>query len=265
MNRIAKTFAAVASLALGMIVSTPARAGHESLVYDSADHYRDAVKDFERLVLRTDGVERCDERLVDDLEDSTSHLRSASRDLRRIDRLFEKFAKTESLHRQVESVFFHQGRYPYCPRLEASWRLVSFHFAGVVRELNALQLGRPIGTCNIGSRGGVSVHVSNPSISVRSLAKPPVTPPHIGSIHQNRGPNAAGNWNDLGDWNSRHRGNVAHPHDHHRPSGRAGTHPAYGIGADLQRRHDPRKSPTIERSAKDELRRAIVGAILQRM
>ena len=100
-------------------------AGHDSDLYCAADRYRDAVVEFERLIRKTHYVQSCDERLADDLEDSTSRLRSAARDPRRIDRLERYAAETDAYHQRVELVFFGIGKYPANPRWEACWLIVS--------------------------------------------------------------------------------------------------------------------------------------------
>ncbi|MEL6106142.1 MAG: hypothetical protein AAFU85_08900, partial [Planctomycetota bacterium] len=93
----------------GTLVVAPS-AQAESPLCQAAEYYREAVRRFEREVLRCD-VHRNDERLVDDLEDSTSRLRTAARNPQRLDRLFRAFYETRLFHYQVERVFFIDGIY----------------------------------------------------------------------------------------------------------------------------------------------------------
>ncbi|MEM6472849.1 MAG: hypothetical protein AAF802_25030 [Planctomycetota bacterium] len=136
---------------LGVFLGTPsAQAGNNCPVFCSADRYREAVVDFERHVQRVRYVARCDERLVDDLEDSTSRLRSAARQLSRTDRLCQRFAETDALHRQVEAVFFGSGVYPPDPRLEACWVAVVRSYEALAFEFNQLPCYRAYRTRNGG-------------------------------------------------------------------------------------------------------------------
>ncbi|MEO1616754.1 MAG: hypothetical protein AAFV88_12930 [Planctomycetota bacterium] len=111
-------------------------AGNDCPVFCAADRYREAVREFERHVLRARYVARCDERLTDALEDSTSRLRSAARQLNRPERICQRFVETDTLHRQVESVFFLSGVYPPDPRLEACWQAVARAYEPLAFELS---------------------------------------------------------------------------------------------------------------------------------
>ncbi|WP_182869624.1 hypothetical protein [Stieleria mannarensis] len=131
---------------------TPRRAegGSNSPIYAAASDYRDAVREFERVVLRTPKIRSSVERLVDDLEDSTSDLKSAARDPARLDRLLSRFVATDALHCRVELTFFGDPIFPAEPRLEESWIAVHEAYARLVYEVHYLQQlrsakrGRPI-------------------------------------------------------------------------------------------------------------------------
>ena len=113
-------------------------------LYESADRFRDAVKCFERDVLRSDFFPREVERLVDDLEDATSGLRSASRDIDDLPRTCRCWEEIKCLMDRVERAVFHP-HYPRCPKLEASWRNVSLHAQCFERELARARLAtRPV-------------------------------------------------------------------------------------------------------------------------
>lgn len=146
MNRAVK----IAMLSLMIVATlgltaTPAQADHNSPLRRATECYRDAVKKFELLVIRTRYIDRYDERLVDELEDSTSRLRSAARDERRCDRTRSRFAETAALHYRVESVFFTRSVYPLNPQLEACWSIVSSAYADLEYHMQSLpgHVGHP--------------------------------------------------------------------------------------------------------------------------
>ncbi len=126
------------SASIMLVLETPVRAGHRSPLECAAEQYRETVREFERLVRRRNYVDRVDERLVDDLENSTSRLTSASRNLRRADRLIERFALTERLHWRVETAFFTRTPYPIDPELEECWILVVRSYENLGAELNRI-------------------------------------------------------------------------------------------------------------------------------
>ncbi|MCO8122035.1 hypothetical protein NHH03_09825 [Stieleria sp. TO1_6] len=146
-----------------------ARAGHESPVYCAADQYREAVRKFERLVLRTRYVERYDERLADDLEDSTSRLKTAARDPRRLDRLFERFAHTQILHCRVEEVFFLRTVYPPNPQWDACWQIVNLTYQNLVQEMRCLQSVRHAGHGHAIYQEPTEIKIQVPAVLPRPL------------------------------------------------------------------------------------------------
>ena len=129
------------SIALATVFTAP-QAQAESPLCRAAEFYREAVRRFEREVLRCD-VHRSHERLVDDLEDSTSRLRSAARNPERLDRLFRAFYETRLYHHQVERLFFVDGIYPPNARLEFYWDIVAQAYVVLEREMQ--RCGSPHG------------------------------------------------------------------------------------------------------------------------
>lgn len=119
-------------------------AGNRSPIYNAAHDYREAVRAFERQVLRTPRMPTSVERLVDDLEDSTSRLRSASHDPARFDRLMERFLATDQLHARVQLTFFGDPLCPPGPELESCWIAVDQAYANLSYEIRYLQQIRNI-------------------------------------------------------------------------------------------------------------------------
>ncbi|WP_143544172.1 hypothetical protein [Rhodopirellula sp. MGV] len=252
------TTKSIASIVCLVLVSAApaAFAGHDSPLYGAADDYRDAVCDFERLVLREDFVERCDERLVDDLEDSTSDLRSASRDTRRPERLFEQFATTEALHFQVQQTFFESHRYPHCSRLEASWQVVSLRMSHLAAEFRNFESAIHPTSCvtpAIVSRSQTSFRPAVPNrlngnrVELQ-ISVPPRMPSRFDQPSNHHG--------------TFYRSQVVTPPSHSHPSSSVNRR-SHSEGF---QRHDNRyRRAETNVSAGDEIRRAIVGALLQRL
>ncbi len=235
-NRIVSNWtAAFAGLFFVFLAPRGVEAGGNTPIYAAASDYRDAVRDFERVVLRTPKIRSSVERLVDDLEDSTSDLKSAARDPARFDRLIGRFVTTDALHARVELTFFGDPLYPPEPHLEESWLAVYEAYGRLVYEIRYLQQlrsakrGRPVAI--IDHRFDQQPRsVWGPAIGAPVSADPYATRPRgVGDI----GPTVRG------------------------PSAIPG-------GAQLQR--SARTSPPTRRiiTTPDELRSAIFGALLQR-
>lgn len=258
-----------------------ARADSRSPIYCAADAYREAVREFERLVLRIRYIERVDERLVDDLEDSTARLRSAARDYRRLDRLSQRFAETDRLHCRVESVFFTRPVYPPNRELDLCWRDVSRAYVVLVNELRQLQIVR--GSLYSSQLGRLNnerfVPTGGKSILTPPLAAPPVAVPVPPVIDP-----AFGQFPSKGFSGGR-RPSVVAPSFGSPSAGTLGREyiaPEYSVPGytpsgyvdrpftEIPGRADgranlpdySRRSITI--STKDQLRQAIIGALLQR-
>lgn len=97
-----------------MTLSAPqlASAGHDSPLYEAACNYREAAKDFERVVDRSRYVSRVQRDLADDLEDASSDLRSAARRPERRTELVTTWQQVQFIQSQVETVIFGN---PNCP------------------------------------------------------------------------------------------------------------------------------------------------------
>lgn len=132
----------VAALMAAAWSPSAARAGHDSPLYEAADHYRDAVKHFEDDVQDADYFNRYDEKLVDQLEDATSHLRSAARDLDHLDRLFYEWDEVQSLQPRVERAIFGRRCYPPHPQLMGCWEDAQIAYGRLAREMHVIR-GRP--------------------------------------------------------------------------------------------------------------------------
>ncbi len=132
--------------AISFFAPAPASASHKSPLYVAADDYRDAVKDFERAVLRSRYIERFQERVVDDLEDSTSDLRSAARRPENLGRLLAQWREVQLLHRNVESVIFSNPACPSRPELIGPWERVTCAFTELALQIDSVQCVDPIHT-----------------------------------------------------------------------------------------------------------------------
>lgn len=122
-------------------------AGHDTPLYQAACEFREAVKDFERGVHRSDCFSHYDERIVDRLEDATSRLRSAARHPDRFDRLLYEWNEVQSLMPRVQAAIFDPARYPPHPQLAVCWERVTCageRFAEQLRCLTApVSVGPP--------------------------------------------------------------------------------------------------------------------------
>ena len=113
---------------------SPTNASANSLHFLSSE-YREAVKSFERAVLRADGIDRDRERLVDDLEDATTPLRTWSRSRNHADRFLESWHTVQLLHVEVEAVIFRRlARADRLP-LATAWRRANFAFGRLAEEI----------------------------------------------------------------------------------------------------------------------------------
>ncbi|MCG8648940.1 MAG: hypothetical protein MI861_03860 [Pirellulales bacterium] len=123
MNRIAVLTLFVLP-ALFPSVATAQRVDNSGL-FIAACRYREAVVNFEQLVIRVRGIERIDERLVDKFEEATRRLRLATKNPRHSSRLRNEWRKIQPLQDQVEARIF--GKYTYNHILIEAWELVLFH------------------------------------------------------------------------------------------------------------------------------------------
>ncbi len=115
-----KSWTAGSALVIGLLVSvSDARGDHVPPLYELAARYEASVKIFERIVLRTRGIDRADERLVDRLDDAAKRLRLGARNPRHLNRVFHEWRDVQKLHAQVEAKIF--GKYTPNHDLAASW------------------------------------------------------------------------------------------------------------------------------------------------
>ncbi len=134
--------AIIAIIAVTILSATgrDAQASHRVVLYQAANAYRDAVREFERQVLRLHYMEREDERLVDDLEDHTSVLRSASRHPENSSRFADAWVKTQLLQSHVEAVIFGRACYPRNPVLERAWHAVIDQYLIMAEQIECMHL-----------------------------------------------------------------------------------------------------------------------------
>lgn len=118
-----------------MVAPSRLLASVKTPIYYAADDYREAVRKFEHQVLRTRHIRKSVERLVDQLEDSTSRLKSAARDPGRFDRLYDRFVKTDALHARVELTFFGNSLYPPDQQISECWGWVLRAHRQLVQEI----------------------------------------------------------------------------------------------------------------------------------
>ena len=119
-------------------ISSTARADHDSPLYAAADAYRDAVKAFEDRAKDHDHLPRYDRRLVDQLEDATSDLRSAAKHPEELERLLFHWNNVQPLHSRVDLAIFHRPGYPVSPLLSRSWQRVDITFNQLAAEMSLL-------------------------------------------------------------------------------------------------------------------------------
>lgn len=144
-----KNLASIAALLSVTVISGTAlgdyRREHCRSLTSAAGEYRDAVVEFERHVRDLRYIDRYDRRLVDDLEDSTSKLRSAARHPDQVSRLIYAWQEIQSLHARVERAIFHRACYPPNPSLARCWERVAWAYGEV-----AIQLDRTLPAYGIG-------------------------------------------------------------------------------------------------------------------
>ena len=124
---------ALAAPILMLLCLTSTASARYRPVYDAADRYRDAVKDFERLVFRADDMGRVERTLADSLEDQTSRVKSEARDLDRPDRLSRELEAASRLHTQVEQLILGDPRRPSLAVLIPAWQNVEIAFDQLIQ------------------------------------------------------------------------------------------------------------------------------------
>lgn len=149
---------------LSLVTISSATAGHHP-IETAADNYREAVKDFERIVFRSKDLGRIERTVADSLEDQTSRVRSEARDLDNLAKLGIELDAAADLHVQVERTILSNPNRPSLGVLIPAWQQVEFAYSEVASQFETLQYGKPYAT---GFRGGVSVNQFRAVPSVRS-------------------------------------------------------------------------------------------------
>ena len=151
-----KKLTALAVMMIAVVTATitpsTASASNNSPLYEAADQYRDAVVDFELHVIKSRQFERYDVRLVDDLEDSTSPLRSRARNAHRNPDYAYKFESAlrsvVTLHARVEKAIFHQSYSRPSPELQRCWQEVEQAYSCLILEANRFANPAPVREAN---------------------------------------------------------------------------------------------------------------------
>ena len=135
-----------AAFAIVLSSSPPATAQHSAsardtvVLYDMACRYETEVKAFEKIVLRTRGVDRSDERLLDRFSDEISRLRLTAKNPRHFNRFASQWRQVEVLAGQVESTLF--GKYTLNRDWLGQWsRVLEFRF--LIASEFALEVENP--------------------------------------------------------------------------------------------------------------------------
>ncbi len=114
-------------------VAPAVRADFDHPLYLAADHYRDTVREFERLSDRVRYLDSYTERAVDRLYGASNLLRVAARNPRDVDRLLDRYYDVVGLQDRIEATLFATGYAD--PRLAACWTDVRRAFAVVATHL----------------------------------------------------------------------------------------------------------------------------------
>ena len=123
-----------------MTVASVARADH-CPVRQAAEDYRECVKDFERLVYKSDHMNRDQRKIADALEDQTSDVLSRAKRLRDFRRLEYEVQKASFIQSQVEQIVFGN---PYCPArpiLYPYWEKVLLAQNNLLLQMQRYQAG----------------------------------------------------------------------------------------------------------------------------
>lgn len=255
---------AFACIAIAVVAPNRLFAANNTPIYFAASDYREAVRKFEFQVLRTRHIRKTAERLVDQLENSTSQLKTVARDPARFDRLYNRFVQTDALHARVALTFFGNSLYPPDPQLYECWGLVVQTHQQLIQELLYLKQLRQ-------SRRGYSVPIVDHSAD---FAVRPALGPSFGQ----RGISAARRNPDSfyrSDYTATFRPETFGPRPALRPvsprpalspgsarSGFAESPTPHGARLERNDRSDAPKRRSI--STRSELRSAVTGAMLQR-
>lgn len=155
--------------ALPFVLSPPqsaqAQRTDQTGLYAAATKYREHVIYFEKLIQKVRGIQRMDEKLVNEFEQATRQLRLAARNPRHSSRLRKEWADIQALQFRVESVIF--GKYTLNRDIVWAWNCVLYSQAIVYDEYVFL-LDNPRHDARVTRR----TRVSNPE---RFLPPPPTS------------------------------------------------------------------------------------------
>lgn len=138
MRLITTTFALLLA-AISVLAATPASASHNWPLYRAASQYREAVRHFERAVLRVPCFDRRDERIVDLLDDASIQLRIAARHPEYQHRLHSMWDQIQSLEQLVADTIFGHPRCPAGGELAVRWDQVAHAGADFAAQLALVQ------------------------------------------------------------------------------------------------------------------------------
>ena len=164
-----KTLPLLGLISAALVIPTTDAAADNPL-YAVADNYRNAVVNFERVVVNTRGIQSADERLVDRFEEETKRLRLAARNPRHENRLRYKWGDVRPMQYQVEARIF--GKYAPTHELVRAWNAVLYAEA-VFNDEYVFQVENP--------RHGNSVLRRGRSARIDRLLSPP--PASLGRIY----------------------------------------------------------------------------------
>lgn len=77
-------------------------------LYALASQYEREIEAFEKIILRVRGIDRSDERLVDQLDDESGRLRQAARNPRHFNRMFRQWREVQALRQKTGSSIFNK-------------------------------------------------------------------------------------------------------------------------------------------------------------
>ena len=128
------------TIAANLLAVLPASAGYDSPLYTAACEYREAVREFERTVIRSRFLSSVHRRVADDLEDATARLRSAARHPDRVGRLLDAWHQVQHLHDRAAAIIFGD---PVCAgdwELTHRWNIVQRAYRLVAVEIAGCHL-----------------------------------------------------------------------------------------------------------------------------
>jgi hypothetical protein len=133
--RILITNFTAACITATLLCATPAQASNDTPIYRAASEYREAVRDFERSVVRSRYLNRTHKRVADDMEDSTSRLRRATRNPHRTERLFDAWDRVQYLQQHADVTIMSDPTCPAGAELIDCWHRVLCAYNEVAREM----------------------------------------------------------------------------------------------------------------------------------